>query len=165
MHTSKSEVVYFLSDLEPNYAPVLGLVVFGFVLLIVLLRTSFLQVISKKLRVAKNVVAGAVGCFYLLLISSTTYSTMNVGKINERFKIGALPVVEGCIDSIKVTKGNSREESFNVANVNFTYNDYGTAKHFFRNETPSDQFITEGRCVSIIYVKDKINYIVKIVEL
>lgn len=73
--------------------------------------------------------------------------------------------VSGCISNYETKVGNSRAESFKVANVIFKYNNVATSDWYFANRNNRDQFIVNGRCLTIHFIPEGLNnHIIKIIR-
>ncbi|PKF56419.1 hypothetical protein CW748_10730 [Alteromonadales bacterium alter-6D02] len=73
-------------------------------------------------------------------------------------------VVEGCIQEYKidVPKQGTKVESFMVRNIYFEFSNHDSDL-YFNGKDHVDNYLTNGQCVSISYIKTKVaNRIVKI---
>ena len=73
-------------------------------------------------------------------------------------------VVAGCIEEYKidVPKQGTKVESFKVGNIYFEFSNYDSDL-YFNGQDHTDNYLTNGQCVSISYIKTRgDNKIVKI---
>jgi hypothetical protein len=115
---------------------------------------------------AKNIVR----VFIAISIFGFTAELINFIKhqsIKEAMGSELVEEIEGCIRdySLDQPKQGSRIESFTVGSVFFEFENF-TSEPFFYNQNFQDNFIKNGQCVRLTYLKkEEINRIVKIIQL
>lgn len=135
------------------------------IIFVVLKYTPLLASISLKLNVSSRLVTFIIWLIACLVAIQGLYSYFATRELRHDFNSGQLSEVSGCIYAYTVTESKSRSESFSVSDVTFSYIQAGPQITFFQNNNFKDNFIKDGRCVTITYVPTQRNNIVKIVEL
>jgi len=106
---------------------------------------------------------------YFIVTLISLIGTYNVysehSKINDLIERGEFKVVSGCIENYKLddVKGNSA--SFDLAGVNFSYNNYTRTSFFYEREY-TYEVMKNGSCLEISFIpSERKNGIIKIVQL
>ena len=86
-------------------------------------------------------------------------------KINDMIAKGEFKVVSGCIENYKLDDVKGHTASFDLAGVNFSYNNYTRASFFYEREY-NYEVMKNGSCLEISFIPfEGKNGIIKIVEL
>ena len=158
-----SSNTYFVSNVEAiNFTyDFIGLIIVGVVLVAILKFTSFLQSLSAITKLKSKHIAIFSASIWLIAFATAFLNSWGIIHAQSAIWANQTQVISGCITDHKIVQGNSREETFFVSGVKFSYNDYGTEQYFFANRD-HDTFIKEGQCVTIVYLTNQENGILKI---
>jgi|TARA_B110000211_G_scaffold163858_1_gene184995 hypothetical protein len=155
--------VYFESLIEANVDMFIPHV--GFLIFIVALYnfSPFFDAISGTLKVKKQKLLAALLTLFILALLVGVFKFVKFSNYEKIIKSNELLSVKGCIENYQSTLISSRGESFEIKDVKFEYNNYGTAKYFFANRKYGDNFIKNNQCVNVYYIPENSqNHIVKI---
>ena len=119
--------------------------------------------ISETLKVKKQkLFLGLLSLFTIVLF----VGILNFIKLSNYEKVigsNQLLSIKGCVKNYQSTLVNSREESFEIEEVKFKYNNFATPKYFFANRKYGDNFIKDNQCINVYYIAENSqNHIVKI---
>ncbi|RLV59946.1 hypothetical protein D5018_09710 [Parashewanella curva] len=93
----------------------------------------------------------------ILLVICCCFSLIAINQdrgLIEQVTESKIFTVTGEVTNLHTEKAASREESFEVSGVKFSYNDVATPKYFFANRKYQDGIIQNGRKVKVEYIKD-----------
>ncbi|WP_133405981.1 hypothetical protein [Parashewanella tropica] len=110
-----------------------------------------------KLEYYKIVILMVTCCCFSFIVLSQKRSLI------QKIEGGEIYSVTGVVTNLQTEKAASREESFEVDGIRFSYNDVATPKYFFVNRKYQDGIIQNGRRVKVEYIKDnEKNFIIRL---
>ena len=155
--------IYFESLIEPSIDMFIPHIGFLFFIFAFYKFSPLFDAISATLKVQKKKLS-----WILLSIFTLTFivGILNFIKLSDYERIiesNEFLSIKGCIENYQSTLVNSREESFEIKNIKFKYNNYATSKYFFANRKYDDNFIKDNQCINVYYIPENSqNHIVKI---
>lgn len=102
--------------------------------------------------------------FFIALFS--TYSELQQDlDVKSQIDAGEFSLVSGCIQNYRLDEVKGHTATFEVQEVEFSYNNYTRTPFFYEKELPG-KVIKNGNCLEISYLTiSKENKIIKIVQL
>lgn len=158
-----SSNTYFVSNVESidlNF-DLISLITVGIVLIAIFKFTSFLHLLSAIAKLKAKYIAIVTAFIWLIAFATLFLNSREIHHIQNAILANQTQAISGCITDHEIIQGNSREEMFFVSGVKFKYNDYATERYFFANREHGT-FIKNGQCVTIVYLPNQENGILKI---
>ena len=141
-------------------APILMLLL----MMIVLKYPVFSEVASEVTKIKRITLVRVFAGLMILGVVAFVFSYIKRVELQDIIENAMYSNVEGCLTNYKVKKPKQGTvvESFNVGDVYFEFSNYDDPL-YFNGKEHLDNFLKDGRCVSIDYVKKgRINKIIKI---
>ncbi|VEE60742.1 Uncharacterised protein [Shewanella putrefaciens] len=155
---------YYVSEIEAlssDPVSLIGYVIAAVIFIVAYRYTPFIKHISETVNLKQSTIFVLNFSFILLGFFATLSTYLDIYKVQQSVLENKTQLISGCIKDHQVNQSASREESFSVSGVRFAYNDYVTASYFFSNKN-HESFIKNGQCVSILYLPNFKNGILKI---
>ncbi|ATG78018.1 MULTISPECIES: hypothetical protein [unclassified Pseudoalteromonas] len=125
------------------------------------------QYISEILKISSNKFLLGFGFLSCVLVSDSIFGYFKVSHLRQIIDEKKYQMVVGCVKhyNSETSPTNYRTETFVIENTKFQFSNY-TQSLYFTGDDHTDNFITEGQCMEISYVRDgQKNHIFKIVPL
>lgn len=163
MMLEPSSGTYFVSNVESINASfnLIGLIIAGAVVVAIFKFTPLLQSLSALTKLKSKHIAVIAVSIFMIVFTTALFNGLDIYHVQNTILANKAQVISGCITNHKIVQGNSREETFIVSGVKFTYNDYATERYFYANRE-HDTYIKNGQCVTIVYLSKQGNGILKI---
>ena len=102
--------------------------------------------------------------FFIALFSTYSELEQDLG-VKSQIYAGEFSLVSGCIQNYRLDEVKGHTATFEVQEVEFSYNNYTRTPFFYEKELPG-KVIKNGNCLEISYLTiSKENKIIKIVQL
>ncbi|MDH1625278.1 hypothetical protein ACE02Y_02575 [Shewanella xiamenensis] len=158
---------YFVSEIEAfssDPVSLIGFVIAAVIFIVAYKYTPFIKHLSETVNLRPSTIFVLSFSFILIGFFATLSTYLDIYQVQQSVLENKTQLISGCIKEHQVNQSASREESFSVSGVRFAYNDYVTASYFFSNKN-HESFIRNGQCVSILYLPNFKNGILKIDKL
>ena len=158
---------YFVSEIEAfssDPVSLIGFVIAAVIFIVAYTYTPFIKHLSETVNLRPSTIFVLSFSFILIGFFATLSTYLDIYQVQQSVLENKTQLISGCIKDHQVNQSASREESFSVSGVRFAYNDYVTASYFFSNKN-HESFIRNGQCVSILYLPNFKNGILKIDKL
>ncbi|ASF14982.1 MULTISPECIES: hypothetical protein [Shewanella] len=158
---------YFVSEIEAfssDPVSLIGFVIAAVIFIVAYKYTPFIKHLSETVNLRPSTIFVLSFSFILIGFFATLSTYLDIYQVQQSVLENKTQLISGCIKDHQVNQSASREESFSVSGVRFAYNDYVTASYFFSNKN-HESFIRNGQCVSILYLPNFKNGILKIDKL
>ena len=158
-----SSSTYYLSNVESISASfdLIGLLIVAGVFVATFKFTPLLQLLSSITRLKPRRIVVIAFSIFLVAVTGAIFNGLAVYRVQNAILTNQTQVISGCITDHKIVQGNSREEMFVISGVQFKNNDYATKHYFFANRD-HEKFIKNGQCVTIVFLPQQQNGILKI---
>lgn len=158
-----SSSTYFLSNVESISASFnsIGLLIAAGALVAIFKFTPLLQSLSSISKLKPGHIVVIVFSIFLVAFTTSIINGLGVHHVQNAILTNQTQIVSGCITDHKIVQGSSRDEMFIISDVKFKYNDYATKQYFFANRD-HDTLIRNGQCVTIVFLPQHENGILKI---
>ncbi|TMP03661.1 hypothetical protein CWC11_13320 [Pseudoalteromonas sp. S3178] len=156
----ETQIGFALDQLLPIFPIVL-------ILFILFKFSDVTQYISEILKISSNKFLLGFGFLSCVLVSDSIFGYFKVSHLRQIIDEKKYQMVAGCVKhyNSETSPTNYRTETFVIENTRFQFSNY-TQSLYFTGDDHTDNFITEGQCMEISYVRDgQKNHIFKIVPL
>ena len=123
------------------------------------------DLVLSTVKISRNWLLSIFGVIFFIALFSTYSELQQDLDVKSQIDAGEFSLVSGCIQNYRLDEVNGHTATFEVQEVEFSYNNYTRTPFFYEKELPG-KVIKNGNCLEISYLTiSKENKIIKIVQL
>ena len=156
---------YFEISLKPSIDYFLWVLPVLFLLVAFVRLPAITDLVLSTVKTSRNWLLSIFGVIFFIALFSTYSELQQDLDVKSQIDAGEFSLVSGCIQNYRLDEVKGHTATFEVQEVEFSYNNYTRTPFFYEKELPG-KVIKNGNCLEISYLTiSKENKIIKIVQL